>query len=60
MDHPSEEQIRAQAHRLWEAAGCPENREQEFWYQAERDLKGTASETSSNAGPDEKSDTFLE
>ncbi len=60
MDDPSEEQIRARAHQLWEAAGRPEDREQEFWYQAERELKGTADETGSPTAPDEKSDRFLE
>jgi hypothetical protein len=60
MDGPSEEQIRARAHQLWEAADRPGDREQEFWYQAERELKGTANETDPPTDPGEKSDTFLE
>ena len=30
-----EARIRSRAYDLWEAAGCPEGREQEFWKQAE-------------------------
>jgi hypothetical protein len=30
-----EAKIRSRAYDLWEAAGCPEGREQEFWKQAE-------------------------
>jgi len=33
-DH--EQQIRQRAHRLWEEAGCPEGRDEEFWHAAER------------------------
>jgi len=28
------EQIRSRAYRLWLAAGCPEGRDEEFWYRA--------------------------
>lgn len=56
MPETTIEQIRQRAHELWEAAGRPEGREQEFWYQAERELK--TGDTPVN--PDEKSDTFLE
>jgi hypothetical protein len=38
MDRPTEEQIRERAHQLWEAAGKPEGRQDEFWQQAEREL----------------------
>ena len=34
----SEEQIRNYAHQLWEKAGCPEGRDQEFWHAAEVEL----------------------
>jgi hypothetical protein len=37
--YPTDEQIRALAHRLWLKAGKPEGREQEFWHQAERQLQ---------------------
>jgi len=33
-----EHKIRDRAYQLWVAAGQPEDREQEFWYQAEREL----------------------
>ena len=32
-----EKRIRERAHRLWEEAGCPEGRDQEFWERAERE-----------------------
>jgi hypothetical protein len=38
MDRQSEEQIRARAHELWEQAGKPKGREDEFWLRAEREL----------------------
>jgi len=33
-----EQQIRERAHRMWEEAGCPEGRDNEFWERAERAL----------------------
>ena len=39
MEKPSEEQIRMRAHELWEQAGKPNGREDEFWHLAERDLQ---------------------
>lgn len=33
-----EEAIRRRAYELWEAHGCPDGREQEFWYLAEREV----------------------
>jgi Protein of unknown function (DUF2934) len=58
LSDPTEEQIRVRAHRIWEIAGRSEVREQEVWYEAERELKGEATGSTINA--DEKSDTFLE
>jgi DUF2934 family protein len=55
MPNPTEEKIRIRAHQLWEVAGRPEGREAEFWREAERELKGGATNN-----PDEKSKTFLE
>ena len=34
----SEQQIRDYAHMLWEKAGKPEGRDQEFWHAAEVEL----------------------
>jgi hypothetical protein len=34
----SNTKIEKRAHELWEAEGCPEGRELEFWLQAEREL----------------------
>lgn len=38
MHHIEENRIRDRAYQLWQDAGQPEDREQEFWYQAEREL----------------------
>ena len=38
MPHVEEDKIRDRAYQLWDEAGQPEDREQEFWYQAEREL----------------------
>ena len=32
-----EKRIRERAHQLWEEAGCPEGRDQEFWERAEQE-----------------------
>jgi hypothetical protein len=55
MDNSKEDQIRQRAHQLWELAGRPEGREQEFWFEAEREIK---KDTAIN--PAEKSSTFTE
>lgn len=55
MSNPTDEQIRTRAHQLWELAGRPEGRQDEFWREAERELKDSAA-----INPDEKSSTFLE
>ncbi len=41
MVNPSEERIRARAYELWEQAGKPEGRGDEFWRQAEQALRET-------------------
>lgn len=38
MPHIEEHKVRDRAYQLWEEAGHPEDREQEFWFQAEREL----------------------
>jgi hypothetical protein len=35
MDH---EKVRDRAYQLWDRAGQPEGRDQEFWFDAEREL----------------------
>jgi hypothetical protein len=35
----TEEEIRQRAFELWDLAGRPADREDEFWYEAERQLK---------------------
>ena len=39
--HP-EEHVRKHAHQLWEKAGCPEGKSEEFWKQAEIELDAEA------------------
>jgi hypothetical protein len=39
MPEPTDEQIRTRAHKLWEQAGKPEGREEEFWHLAEQELQ---------------------
>ena len=56
MPDPTPEQIRQRAYELWEAAGCPEGREQEFWHEAERELQN--SDPGDN--PEESSENFTE
>lgn len=55
MAKASEERIRERAHRLWELAGKPEGRQDEFWREAERELSKDLGEN-----PDESSGTFTE
>lgn len=38
MAHAYEDNVRARAYKLWEEAGRPEARTDEFWYDAERQL----------------------
>ena len=40
MDNDQEERIRRRAHELWAAHGKPEGRDQDFWLQAESEIKG--------------------
>lgn len=54
-DQSIENRIQIRAHHLWEIAGRPEGRDDEFWHKAERELKDSASNN-----PDETSKTFLE
>jgi Protein of unknown function (DUF2934) len=39
MAFPTDDQIRNRAHQLWEQAGRPTGRDDEFWHQAERELR---------------------
>ena len=41
MGSPTEERIRIRAYELWELAGQPPGREDEFWYQAEKEIRET-------------------
>ncbi len=39
MAIPSEDEIRIRAQQLWELAGKPEGKEEQFWLEAERELR---------------------
>jgi hypothetical protein len=39
MVKPDEEKIRKRAREIWEENGQPAGRDEEFWFQAERELK---------------------
>jgi hypothetical protein len=39
MEQAMEDQIRTRAHELWEQAGKPDGREDEFWHEAEKEIK---------------------
>jgi Protein of unknown function (DUF2934) len=56
MPDPTPEQIRQRAYELWDAAGRPEDREQEFWHEAERELKNG----DPGDNPDERPENFTE
>jgi hypothetical protein len=39
MSEPSEREIMERAYQIWERNGRPENREDEFWHQAQQELR---------------------
>jgi hypothetical protein len=49
MTHPSQKEIERRAYQLWEDAGQPEGRDQEFYLEAERQFKKSASATTQDA-----------
>ena len=55
MPSLTDDQIRTRALQLWEIAGRPEGRDDEFWHEAERELKDGPTNN-----PDEKSKSFTE
>ena len=38
MPKPSDKEIAARAYNLWEEAGMPKDRDEEFWHAAEQEL----------------------
>jgi Protein of unknown function (DUF2934) len=56
MADPTPDQIRQRAYELWQLAGRPEGSDQEFWYEAERELQNSDMTDCS----DERSGTFAE
>jgi hypothetical protein len=53
---PTKKQVTCRAYQLWEQAGKPEGRDQEFYHQAERELAVQVPEITA----DEEQKTFLE
>ena len=43
------EKIRIRAHELWELAGKPDGRHEEFWYEAEKEIKRESEDLSAIA-----------
>lgn len=39
MNQSTEEQIRTRAYYLWEAEGCPQGRDWEYWLKAKQELE---------------------
>ena len=39
MATPSKKDIAARAYKLWEKAGMPKGRDEEFWHAAEQELR---------------------
>ena len=39
MQNPTKDQVIHRAYELWEQAGKPEGRDEEFYYQAEQELR---------------------
>jgi Protein of unknown function (DUF2934) len=54
----TEEELRSLAYRLWERAGCPDGRADEFWEQARLQLCPEKSPTKADSMND--SDEFVE
>jgi DUF2934 family protein len=48
LDRPTEEQIRVRARELWENAGKPTDRDEDFWFEAENSLIETARRNKEN------------
>lgn len=46
MPEPTEQEITRHAYELWEQAGKPEGRDQEFYREAERELRNADSSSS--------------
>jgi hypothetical protein len=44
MQKPTDDQIRQRAQEIWERNHRPDGRDEEFWYQAERELHHEASQ----------------
>jgi hypothetical protein len=42
MDSNLVERIKHRASELWQVAGAPEGRDEEFWLQAEKEINGEA------------------
>jgi hypothetical protein len=40
-----EEQVRRRAYEMWEADGCPEGRDQQYWFKAMAELAAGAAAT---------------
>jgi hypothetical protein len=55
--NPSDDEIRTRAHQLWEQAGRPDGRDEEFWHQAAKEL---SQDHEQGDAPSESSPAFTE
>jgi hypothetical protein len=55
----TEQQIRNYAHLLWEKAGKPEGREEEFWHAAEVELNAESESPDAPTVPDQPNKNIL-
>jgi hypothetical protein len=52
MENPTKDQIIHRAYELWEQAGKPDGRDQEFYHQAARELRDAQDKSSPLRTPD--------
>lgn len=48
MERPTEDQIRQRAQEIWERHHGPDGRDDEFWHQAEKELRSERGNSESN------------
>jgi Protein of unknown function (DUF2934) len=51
MAQDREQRVRARAYEIWEREGRPRGRDQDHWYQAERELAAEASDETEPPAP---------
>jgi hypothetical protein len=52
MENPTREQVIHRAYQLWEQAGKPDGRDEEFYHQAEKELREADQQPATLRTPD--------